>query len=604
MGTVETGLDADPGHPEHSCHEPPKTTRPGFIGAIEQRSNLTRFVIYDIATAEPVASHTAYWHEIDAAEIVTTVQTCIEGAYWDFVAQGFEKDDIKAIGIASQRETTVVWDVSTGEPLYKAIASDDTRTTQLVAQCKEKYMATIVPDLTGMPISNSCSALKLMWLIDNVPEVEDARENGNLAFGTVDSWLVYHLNGRGFDPGGRPVHVTDSTNAARTLLMNLRNLHYEPGILHLLAIDTADVHLPRIVASSDPHAFGVVYGEPLSGIRITGCLADDNAVLVGQGAFQPGEAKATYHDGDGNGGSVLCNVGKEKPMVRDWTLGLRATVAYDFETTGDFRFANYALEAPACAVTPVMGPLIHNLGLAGDGRILDKFAREAEDSGVVTYVAGFDGLPDPDGTCHATGSILGLSHDTTQGQIALALLETTCFHTRAILRCMAHKSDHPLDYLAADGELANSDICMQIQADTLGLAVDRSPREDTAALGAAFAAGIGIGVWDVNDLLALRSRRQTKGDLFLPNLEPEHQQHLDGKMRKWKSAVRLSRAWLQRSPNGEPNEYLSTSSSVPSSWLADDSTSAGNGNANEEKAVILSSVEKDEETQNGTDSVG
>lgn len=298
-----------------------------------------------------------------------------------------------------------MWDFSTGDPLYPAVAADDTRTVDEVASGRILLMANIIPSLTGIPISDACSSIKLGWLINNVEAVDRAWSDGRLAFGTIDTWLIYNLNGATLAPDG-PVHVTDSTNASRTLLMNLRNLHYEPGILDLFGLDPDDILFPTIVASSDPHAFGAIVHGPLKGIRITGCLGDENAILVGQCALLPGEAKVTYRD-DGSA-SILFSVGKEKPMIRDWFQGLQATVAYDFETTGVFRFADFALEASAPAVAPAMGPLVRSLGLATDEPVIKTMVREAErsteDSRMVTLVAASD-VYDLAGAGQVTGYI-------------------------------------------------------------------------------------------------------------------------------------------------------------------------------------------------------
>lgn len=259
------------------------------------------------------------------------MRNCIRKASHAFVDIGHDLEDIKVIGITTQRETTLVWDVETGEPLHNAIAWPDTRTKGLVRELKEKEKAEglNLSEVTGMPLSTYPSAVKLVWMLRNVPKVKEAYDEGRLAFGTVDTWLLYNLNGK-----HKNLFVTDSTNASRTMFMNLHTVQYDPKLLEFFDLDINKLHLPRIAPSSDAKAYGHIASGPLAGMKIAGCLGDQSAALVGQQGFTPGCAKNTY----GTGCFLLYNVG-EKPVISKH--GLLATIAYDF---GRHRKPVYALE--------------------------------------------------------------------------------------------------------------------------------------------------------------------------------------------------------------------------------------------------------------------
>lgn len=310
-----------------------------FIGAIDQGTTSSRFIIFD-ATGQPVTSHQhefqqyypeSGWHEHDPYELVASVKNCIRKACQSFIEIGHELEDIKVVGLTTQRETTMVWDVETGEPLHNAIAWPDTRTKGLVRELKEKEKeeGLNISEITGMPLSTYPSAVKLVWMLRNVPKVKEAYDAGRLAFGTVDTWLLYNLNGK-----EKGIFVTDSTNASRTMFMNLHTVKYDPKLLAFFDIDIDKIHLPRISPSSDADAYGRIATGPLMGMKIAGCLGDQSAALVGQQGFTPGCAKNTY----GTGCFLLYNVG-EKPVISKH--GLLATIAYDF---GRHRKPVYALE--------------------------------------------------------------------------------------------------------------------------------------------------------------------------------------------------------------------------------------------------------------------
>lgn len=305
-----------------------------------------------------------------------------------FIELGFRIDDVKTIGITNQRETTILWDLYAGKPVYNAIVWTDMRTTKIVKEMSAVPMGHVVPDLTGLPWSNYPSLVKLVWLMKNVPTAQRMYEAGVLAFGTVDSWLVYWLNG---GPGEDPVHVTDTTNASRTMMMNLTNLHWEDSIIGMFGIDRKKMHFPKIAASSDPHAFGSVKRGRFRGVPITGCLGDQSAALVGQCAFEPGEAKNTY----GTGCFMLYNAGSERPDRSYVASGLLATIAYDFHPGGEIRLPTYALEGSIAAAGSAVKFLINNLELAEDPAKINELADSVPDNGGCFFVTAFSGLLAP-----------------------------------------------------------------------------------------------------------------------------------------------------------------------------------------------------------------
>lgn len=297
-----------------------------------------------------------------------------------FTEMGHSRRDIRSIGITNQRETTVVWDCVTGEPLYNAIVWPDTRTKTLVRDLKAQPGADALMDLCGLPLSTYPSSVKLLWLIQNVDAVAQAYEEGRLAFGTVDSWLIYRLNGGA--SAENPVHVTDSTNASRTMFMNLRTLQYDDKLLGFFGIDRTKVHLPKIVPSSDPECFGKITSGKLAGVPIAGCLGDQSSALVGQCGFSPGQAKNTY----GTGCFLLYNVGHE-PVISKY--GLLATVAYDF---GGGRKPAYALEGSIAVAGAGVKFLMNNLGFVQSSSQITELAESVNDNGGVVFVTAFSGL--------------------------------------------------------------------------------------------------------------------------------------------------------------------------------------------------------------------
>ncbi|KAK4666009.1 Glycerol kinase [Podospora pseudopauciseta] len=536
-------------HPHHDKHlprgieeTPEEQRRHWFVGSIDQGTTSSRFLIFN-GEGDPVASHQlefenlypkSGWHEHEPLELLASVEECIDEAMRKFVDQGYRKSDIRSIGITNQRETTVVWDNNTGEPLYNAIVWPDTRTKDLVRDLKSRDQADTLTDLCGLPLSTYPSSVKLMWLIENVEAVKQAYEEGRLAFGTVDSWLIYKLNGGA--KAAKPIHVTDSTNASRTMFMNLHTLQYDDNLLKFFGIDRSKIHLPKIVPSSDPCCFGKIAKGALSGVQIAGCLGDQSSALVGQCGFSPGQAKNTY----GTGCFLLYNVGT-KPVISKY--GLLATVAYDF---GGGRKPVYALEGSIAVAGSGVKFLMNNLGFVDKSSAITELAESVEDNGGVVFVTAFSGLFAPYWIDDAKGTIFGITQHTQKGHIARATLEATCFQTKAILDAMEKDSNAKLESLAVDGGLSNSDLCMQTQADITGIPVDRPGMRETTALGAAIAAGLATGVWkELNDL---KDVNQAGRKVFKPNMERKQAEKL---FKKWEQAVEMSRGWVNEVADGE-----------------------------------------------------
>ena len=372
---------------------------------------------------------------------------CIEEATKAFVNQGHSVSDIKAVGVTTQRETTVLWDSETGEVLYNAVAWPDTRTSAIVRELKEREGAEKLQDICGLPLSTYPSSLKITWMLRNVEKIRSAYGDGRLVFGTIDTWLLYNLNGK-----EKNVHVTDVTNASRTMFVNLHSLEYDSTVLEFFEIDPKKMKLPKIVPSSDLEAFGSLASGPLRGIKITGCLGDQSAALVGQLGFSPGMAKNTY----GTGCFLLYNVGKE-PVIS--SHGLLATVAYHF---GRERQPVYALEGSIAVAGSAVQFLRDNFGFIEASHHINDVAATVEDNGGCVFVTAFSGLFAPYWIDDAKGTIFGLTQHTKRGHIARATMEATCFQTKAILDAMEKDSGRQLTELAVDGGMSNSDLCMQV----------------------------------------------------------------------------------------------------------------------------------------------
>jgi len=526
---------------ESQAHLDEGRLRQFFIGSIDQGTTSTRFIIFD-GLGEPVAQHQieftqkypqSGWHEHDPWEIINTVEQCIDRATNIFLDNGHEIEDIKAVGITNQRETTVVWDTNSGLPLCNAIAWPDTRTKGLVRELKDREGADELLQMCGLPLSTYPSSVKLRWLLDHNDDVRKAYDENRLSFGTIDSWILYNLNG-GKEAG---IHVTDTTNASRTMFMNLHTVQYDDKLLDFFGIDKNKVKLPKIVPSSSPDAFGFLRTGILEGVRIAGCLGDQSSALVGQQGFTPGSAKNTY----GTGCFLLYNVG-EKPVIS--SHGLLATVAYDF---GGKRKPVYALEGSIAVAGSGVKFLMNNMGFITHSHKISDLAASVEDNGGCVFVTAFSGLFAPYWIDDAKGTIFGITQFTERGHIARATLEATCFQTRAILDAMELDSGHKLNMLAVDGGMSNSNLCMQTQANIIGIPVDRPAMRETTALGAAIAAGFAVDVWKEFD--ELKEINQKDRMVFKPNVDKEVGEKM---FKKWGRAVEMCRGWLDAGEaNGE-----------------------------------------------------
>ncbi|KAL1892706.1 Glycerol kinase [Ceratocystis pirilliformis] len=518
----------------HQLIDAPEYSGPEvFLGSIDQGTTSTRFIIFN-KKGEIVAKHQQEfpnyypedgYHEQNPYDLYNSVQDCIVGAVKEFTDKGYNTSSIKCVGITNQRETTTVWDITTGKPIRNAIVWTDTRTRDLVRKLKKRPGAAELGSKCGMPLSTYPSSVKLRWMLDNDSKVRGAYEDGLLAFGTVDTWMIWCLNG-GIS-ATNPVHVTDSSNASRTMFMDLVTMDYCPELLKFFGIDRKKIHLPRICPSSSATDYGAIADGPLAGVPIMGCLGDQSAALVGQRGFQRGQAKNTY----GTGCFLLYNVG-HKPVIS--THGLLTTVAYDF---GEGKRA-YALEGSVAVAGSGLTWLTKNLGVAPSSIEAANLAETVTDNGGVYFVTAFSGLFAPYWVDDAKGTLWGMSQFTNKGHIARATIEAICFQSKAILDAMAQDSGSRLASLAVDGGVSNSDLAMQTQADLSGIPVCRPQMRETTALGAAIAAGLAAGVYDsISDLENVNAHNLTT---FKPKMKLTERKR---QFSKWSQAVEMSKGW-------------------------------------------------------------
>jgi glycerol kinase len=497
-----------------------------FVGAIDQGTTSSRFIVFDEQGAIVSVAQKEHaqiypqpgWVEHDPLEIWRNTQEVIGGA---LAREGLHAEDLAAVGITNQRETTVLWDRRTGLPLANALVWQDARVAELAASFERDGGRDRFRARTGLPLAAYFSGLKLRWLLDTVPGARALAERGDALFGTIDAWLVWNLTGGA--QGG--LHVTDVTNASRTQLMNLATLEWDPAMLDAFAIPRAV--LPRIAASSE------VYGEaaiaPLRRVRIAGILGDQQAALVGQTCFEPGETKNTY----GTGCFLLMNTG-ERPVAS--TAGLITTVAYRFGSEP----ACYALEGSIAIAGALVQWLRDNLGLIATSGDVEALARSVADNGDVYIVPAFSGLFAPHWRDDARGVIVGLTRYANRGHLARAALEATAYQTRDVLEAMERDSGIEIKELRVDGGMVANELLMQFQADVLGTTVVRPRVTETTALGAAYAAGLAVGYWP--DRATLRAQWQVE-KRWRPALPEYERARLYG---AWQKAVTRSFGWLER----------------------------------------------------------
>ncbi|KAA1418123.1 glycerol kinase GlpK [Mumia zhuanghuii] len=500
-----------------------------FVGSVDQGTTSTRFMIFDHDGVE-VARHQleheqilprSGWVEHNPLEIWERASAVIQTA---LAKARLTASDLTAIGITNQRETTVVWDRRTGRPYAPAIVWQDTRTDRLAARLEQEGYGGIIREKAGLPPATYFSGGKIAWILENVPDVREAAERGDALFGTTDCWLTWQLTGG--RRGG--VHVTDVTNASRTMLMNLETLDWDDELLEIFGIPRA--MLPEIRPSSVADGYGTTLDDgPFAGqVPITGILGDQQAALVGQVCFAPGEAKNTY----GTGNFLLLNTGTE--IVRS-KAGLLTTVAYQL---GDARPV-YALEGSIAVTGSAVQWLRDQLGIISGAAQSEALARQVEDNGGVYFVPAFSGLFAPYWRSDARGAIVGLSRFNTNAHLARATLEAICFQSRDVADAMVQDSGVPVGVLKVDGGVTLNELCMQIQADVLGTPVSRPRVAETTALGAAYAAGLAVGFWKDTDELR-RNWQESK------RWEPQWDEaRREEAYAGWKKAVKRTLDWVE-----------------------------------------------------------
>src|SRR5687767_9340124 len=465
-----------------------------YIGALDQGTTSTRFMVFDAGGAEVARRQIEHrqimpkpgWVEHDPVEIAARTNEVITGALRTADLDG---KDLGAIGVTNQRETTVVWNPKTGRPWYNAIVWQDTRTDRIVSALESKRR--LLYERTGLPPATYFSGTKLQWILENVEGVRAAAERGEAVFGNVDTWVIWNLTG-GADEG---VHVTDVTNASRTLLMDLRTLDWDDELLALFGIPRR--MLPEIKSSSERKAYGVTRRNGPVGAEVPVCgdLGDQQAATVGQACFSVGEAKNTY----GTGNFMLLNTG-ETPTPSN--TGLLTTVCYKLGDAAPV----YALEGSVAVTGSAVQWLRDQLGIIATAGDVEALANTVPDNGGAYFVPAFSGLFAPYWRSDARGAIVGLSRFNTKGHLARATLEAICFQTRAVLDAMTIDSGVTLATLKVDGGATVNNTLMQLQADILGVPVVRPVVAETTALGAAYAAGLAVGFW--NNLENLRANWQ------------------------------------------------------------------------------------------------
>jgi glycerol kinase len=462
-----------------------------YVGAVDQGTTSTRFMIFDHSGNE-VGRHQleheqilpqAGWVEHNPIEIWSRTATVISTA---LTKTKLTASDLAAVGITNQRETAVVWDRKTGRPYYNAIVWQDTRTDRIASALEREGKGDTIRQKAGLPPATYFSGGKVQWILENVDGVRAAAERGDAVFGNTDTWVLWNLTG-GTDGG---VHITDVTNASRTMLMNLETLDWDDELLGFFNIPRS--MLPEIRPSSDPSGYGTTRANgPLGGeILLTGDLGDQQAATVGQVCFAPGEAKNTY----GTGNFMLLNTGTE--LVRSKS-GLLSTVCYKF---GD-QDVVYALEGSIAVTGSAVQWLRDQLGIIRGAEESETLARRVEDNGGVYFVPAFSGLFAPYWRSDARGAIVGLSRFNTSAHLARATLEAICYQSKDVVDAMAKDSGVNLEVLKVDGGVTANDLCMQIQADVLGVSVSKPVVAETTALGAAYAAGLAVGFWNTTDEL-------------------------------------------------------------------------------------------------------
>ena len=496
-----------------------------YVIAIDQGTTSSRCIIFDHSgsiVASDQKEHTQIypkpgWVEHDALEIWNSVLYVIRGA---INKAGISLSEIAACGITNQRETTVVWERATGRPIANAIVWQDTRTAGFMNQLAADGGQDRFREIVGLPTNPYFSGSKIRWLLDNTPGAREKAENGELCFGTIDTWLIWNLTG---GPNGG-VHVTDVSNASRTFLMNLHTLDWDDEMLQIIGVPRAV--LPQIKASSE--LYGLITIPELKDIPVSGDLGDQQAALFGQTCYTAGEAKNTY----GTGCFLLMNTGTEPIQSKN---GLLTTLAYKI---GD-QPAYYALEGSIAITGALVQWMRDNLKMIETSADIEKLANTVEDSGGIYFVPAFSGLFAPYWRSDARGAIVGLTRYINAGHLARAVLEATAYQSAEVLEAMNKDSGVPLTALKVDGGMVHNQTLMQFQSDILGVPVIRPKVAETTALGAAYAAGLAVGFWKQIDDLRENWQIDQK---WQPQMEAATRETL---MAGWKKAVTRTLDWVE-----------------------------------------------------------
>jgi glycerol kinase len=496
-----------------------------YVGAIDQGTTSTRFILFDRdgrIVALDQREHEqitpkAGWVEHDAGEIWQRTREVIDGA---LAKSDVAIGDIAALGITNQRESTVVWDRASGQPIHNALVWQDTRTDQLVRELAGEEGPDRLRDRVGLPLSTYFSGPKVSWLLEHVEGARERAENGELAFGTIDTWVLWNLTGA--SKGG--VHVTDVTNASRTMLMDLESLDWHEPSLELMGIPRS--MLPEIRSSSE--VYGEASGTTAAGVPIAGILGDQQAALFGQTCFARGEAKNTY----GTGSFLLLNTGAE--IVRSQKL--LTTLAYQL---GEGEPA-YVLEGSIAVTGALIQWLRDRLQLIRNAAEVEDLARTVNDNGGVYFVPAFSGLFAPYWRDDARGVIVGLTAYANRGHIARAALEATAWQSREVVDEANAVAGVPFTELRVDGGMTANELLMQFQADVLGVPVVRPVVTETTALGAAFAAGLAVAFWSDKDELRERWSEDRRWE---PQMDARRRER---EYAQWKKAVTRSFDWVEQ----------------------------------------------------------
>ncbi|XP_077302390.1 glycerol kinase 1 isoform X1 [Arctopsyche grandis] len=503
-----------------------------LVGAIDEGTSSARFILFKVGSSEIITSHQidlSYmspqegWLEQDPVEIVNVVNQCIEQACINLEKLGGQVKDIVGIGITNQRETTVLWDKNTGRPLYNAILWSDMRTTTTVnsllssiplnrdkdLNCDQDYLKSIC----GLPLISYFSAVKIRWMIDSVPEVKQAILDDTCLFGTIDTWLMWNLLDK--------VHVTDVSNASRTMLMNIMTMEWDDSLLRFFNIPKS--LLPEIKSSAE--VYGHITDGPLQSIPISGCVGDQQAALVGQRCLREGEAKSTY----GTGCFILYNTG---PTPYFSSHGLLTTVAYQIGAKGK---PIYALEGSAAVAGSAFDWLRDNLQIIVDVAESQVMAENVSEHGSCVFVPAFSGLFAPYWQHDARGVICGMTEDTEAGHIVRATMEAICYQVKDIILAMNKDCGITVKNLKVDGGVTANSLLMQMQANLGGFSVTKGGLAQSTAFGAALVAQWGVGLGDEKSNLIVKD-----GETFLPRLTKELREK---KYDEWKLAISKSQNW-------------------------------------------------------------